>query len=376
MDPEQLAGALKVAVDQAASRHRLSPDRWTTIERRARWQQWRRAITAAVASMAVVAVAVAAAQFGFRPARPAPLSPGPEQLAVLGRTRLPGAGLGMATGYGAVWVPATGVTYQVDESTGAIVRKIVTPGVFPSGCGSGVAAGFGSVWVSYGCRGVYRINARTGRLTASIRVARAGDTVTVADGLVWVMTTDGDLLRIDPHTDAMTGAPIGVGYGRWMIVPAAGSLWVTSFGSGSGSVSRVNPASGQVRQVGSISDVAAAGAGSLWTSRVQRVNPATGKVQALIALPVLGAADVAFWKSQVWVLILRKGLAVVRIEPALNRVVGPATRLPSPSAPGATGGPASLVSGPAGLWVIDHDSGLLYRLGMRNAMIPANRHLR
>jgi hypothetical protein len=62
--------------------------------------------------------------------------------------------LSLAVGYGAVWVTGIGVTYQVDEAAGRIVRTVSTPGTFPNGCGSGIAAGAGGAWVSYGCRGV------------------------------------------------------------------------------------------------------------------------------------------------------------------------------------------------------------------------------
>ncbi len=79
------------------------------------------------------------------------------------QTSLPGGNsLSLAVGYQAVWVTGIGVTYQVDEATGRIVRTIPTPGTFPDGCRSGIAAGAGAVWVTYGCRGVYRIDPPAG----------------------------------------------------------------------------------------------------------------------------------------------------------------------------------------------------------------------
>lgn len=55
--------------------------------------------------------------------------------------------------------------------------------------------------------------------------------VCAAGGLVWVTNFDGYLLRIQPQTDKVTGKPIPVGSGGWAIAPAAGALWVTSYGS-------------------------------------------------------------------------------------------------------------------------------------------------
>jgi DNA-binding beta-propeller fold protein YncE len=140
-----------------------------------------------------------------------------------------------------VWVTGAGVTYEVNEATARIVRTISTPGTFPGGCGSGSAAGAGGVWVTRGCRGVYRIDPHSGRVTAFVRVPDAGDAIAVAGGLVWVPSYHRDLLRIQPQTDKITGKPIRVGLGDWEIVPAAGALWVTSYGSGGSSAGLTSP---------------------------------------------------------------------------------------------------------------------------------------
>ena len=360
MEPEQLGRALKLAVDAEAARRPPSPDGWLGVERRLRREPWRRAGLAAVSIAVVAALAIPASQLVAGLGRREPAGPGPAHLGplvVVGKTRLPrAAGFGIAAGYGAVWVLGPGVTYQVDEATGRIVRTIATPGTFPKGCGSGVATGLGAVWVTYRCRGLYRIDARTGQVTASIHVPQAGDAVAVADGLVWVPTYRGDLLRIEPQTGAVTGRPIWVGYGDWTIAPGAGVLWVTSYGSGNPStVYRVNPATGAVKQFGNptVTDVAAVGAGSLWTSQIQRVDPATGTVVA--SFFSLGPADVAFWKGQAWAVTGQRTMAIVRIDPAVNRVVGAPTRLAGAAGP--------IVASPTGLWM-NGPHGLLH-LGIR-----------
>ncbi len=176
MDPERFASLLKQTVDDEAARHRPPSGGWSELERRLRREPWRRAATLIVSIVAAVAVAFAA-QLVIRRGGPSPSSPVPARLGgmvVLTKISLPDIGVNMATGYGAAWIPANGVTYQVDQATGRLVRTISTPGTSPVGCGSGVATGFGAVWVSYGCRGMYRIDARPGHRTGNYDQSQTG----------------------------------------------------------------------------------------------------------------------------------------------------------------------------------------------------------
>jgi outer membrane protein assembly factor BamB len=131
------------------------------------------------------------------------------------QTRLPKPYPSEAVGYGAVWLTGIGVTYEISETTGRIVRTISTPGTFYEGCGSGIATGAGAMWVTHFCRGVYRIDPHSGRVTASIRVPDAGNAIEVADGLVWVTNYNRWLLRIQPRTDRIVGKWIPMGFGDW-----------------------------------------------------------------------------------------------------------------------------------------------------------------
>jgi DNA-binding beta-propeller fold protein YncE len=281
---------------------------------------------------------------------------------VAGQTSLPkGNSLSLAVGYRAVWVTGIGVTYQVDEATGRIVRTIRTPGTFPDGCRSGIATGAGAVWVTHGCRGVYRIDPRSGRVTASLRVPDAGDAIAVARGMVWVTDYHGYVLRIQPRTNTITGKPIHVGFGGWWITPGAGALWVTST-YGNGVITRLDPVTGAAEAFGSygVSDVSAAGAGSLWSSQVKRVDPATGRVTA--SIPVSGAYQVLFWKGSAWVLAVRRSLTLIRIDPATNQVTGQPVPVGKPVPTGQGTEPSVMVAGPTGLWVLDFYRNLLFRM--------------
>ena len=346
--------------------------------RRRRWLVATVAVVVTAAAAAVAATGVFAGSGSGTGARPSPSSQteptAPARapaLVTVSETHLPkGSSLSLAVGYGAVWVTGRGVTYEVSEATGRIVRTIRTPGTIPEGCSTDVAAGAGGVWVTHFCRGVYRIDPHSGRVIASLRVPDAGDSIAVADGLVWVANYHGNVLRIRPRTGRIVGKPIAVGYGSWTLTPGAGALWVTSFGvRGLRPVSRIDLATGAVRRFGkaTVTDIQAVGAGSLWTSQVQRVSPATGKPTASIRVP--GPALVAFWKGYAWALVeVPRSIEVLQIDPATNRVTGAPVRVgkPLPARLLDSEGVA-MTAGPTGLWVLDFTRGLLFHLALRSA---------
>jgi hypothetical protein len=350
--------------------------------REARRRQRRRwlAAGAAMVMMAAGAAAVIAgsgAGGGARPpsrhalpSAPAHGLPAPAHAAALttvSQTSLPqGNSLGLAIGYRAVWVTGIGVTYKVSEDTGRVVRTIPTPGTFPDGCGSGIAAGAGAVWVTHSCRGVYRIDPRSGRVTASLPIPDAGDSIAAAHGLVWVPNYHGDLLRIQPRTGKIAGKPIHVGFGDWALVPAGGALWVTSYGSGF--VSRVGLSTGAVQRLDVVAGdhkVEAVGAGSLWTPGVQRIDPATSSVTATV--PVPNGLQVVIWKGSAWALTLRRSLTFLRIDPATNQVTGKPVPVGKPLPAATDAEPTAIAAGPSGLWVVDFSRNLLFHLVMRPA---------
>ena len=353
----------------------------------ARRRQHRRWLAVAVVAAVVIggAAAVIADPTGGRPrppgshARPAHPHGLPAAavhnaatLVMVSQTRLPKEySLSLAAGFGAVWLPGAGVTYQVDEATGKIVRAIPTPGTRGGcPCASSIAAGAGAVWVTRGCRGIYRIDPRSGRVTASLRIP-AGGGIAAADGLLWV-TDDWGLLRVQPRTGQVIGKPNPVGAGGDGITPGAGALWLTSTGGGpsTGTVYRVDPATGAVKPLASptLTDVQAAGAGSLWSSQVERVDP-TGRVIATFF--ALGPSQVVFWHGSAWALTLQRSLAFQRIDPSTNQVTGKPVPVGKPLPAGAAAGwnapPAVIAAGPTGLWVLDFDRNLLFHLAMRPA---------
>jgi Repeat of unknown function (DUF6923) len=364
MEPDQIAATLRLALDQEAARHEISPDAWPQIERRLRGQTWRRAaIVAACVAMAAAAAATAPYLWSVI-SGPAASHPHPRpapQLVIVSRTHLRQGVTDVAAGYGAVWVVGPGVIYRVDPVTDKPVATIHTPAV---GEWSDIAAGFGAVWVTTGIEphaGVYRIDPRHNRVTSFIRLPPNPITIAAAYGRVWVAEPrqgPGIVLRIDPHTDRVTGPPIRVGTGPGRIIAGFGAVWVNNWNS-EGSVSRIDPASGAVtRTLVNTPDIDAVGDGSLWGTTsygaIQRIDPATGRVTAAIGLP--NAQTVTFWAGSAWVSVEPPG-AIARIDPASNRVVGKA--VPAGTSPSST-------ASPAGLWVTDITKGDLLHFIIRS----------
>jgi hypothetical protein len=383
MDDDQLTAArLRLGLDREVAKHQLSPGAWPRLERRLRRQPWRRAAIAAVCAVVAAAAAAVAPYLWHSLSGPVASHPHPQpgpHLVIGARTHV--SGFSLTAGYGAVWMIGGGVIYRVDPATARTMATIPAPGT--GGEPSGIATGADAVWATRPGRhpGVYRIDPRTNRVTAFIRLPPTPTGITVAHGLVWVTVAKegpGFVVRIDPRANRVSAPPIRVGAGPGEVVSGAGTLWVTN-SSAPGGVSRINPATGAVTgtrggpwggtdRLGNlkISRIDAVGAGSLWTTNVnvvQRVDPATGHVIA--AIPVPHAWHVTFWHGWAWALtgVAPSGLGtVVGIDPASNRVV----------VHGAPfhGAPMAITAGPTGLWVVfanpDHPGLELVHLILRS----------
>jgi YVTN family beta-propeller protein len=79
------------------------------------------------------------------------------------------------------------------------------------GPGGPPTGGFGSVWTTASDGSVWRVDARTGRVRAIVRVGGLPFGLAVGAGAVWVANQDdGSISRIDPATDeVVTKIPTG-----------------------------------------------------------------------------------------------------------------------------------------------------------------------
>ena len=183
----------------------------------------------------------------------------------------------MASGEGVVW--AAGCPFVQRLSTGdgrmhKLVERFV-PFQSPATVENGrvqfreMAIGGGALWVLGDAldQRAWRVDARTGRVLATIRLGFPPTSVAVSGGTIWI--TDGLSDRVVP-LEAATGrllAPVQVGRGASGIAAGSGAVWVVN--TLDGTLSRLNPVTRRVVatiDVGGTPRGVAAGGGAVWVT--------------------------------------------------------------------------------------------------------------
>jgi virginiamycin B lyase len=124
-----------------------------------------------------------------------------------------------------------------------VATKVVPTGRAP--CGLALRAG--SIWIGvYGSGDLLKIDAKSGRVEARVRVGRWSCRVAVGPAAAWV-TRDraGEVVRVSRGTGRLRR--IAVGSGVFDVLLARGSLWVTSHDTGR--ISRIDPATDRVTRM-------------------------------------------------------------------------------------------------------------------------------
>jgi YVTN family beta-propeller protein len=183
----------------------------------------------------------------------------------------------MASGEGVVWSAGCPAVQRLSTDGGRL-RKLVEmylPYRSPLNVENSrvqfreLAIGAGSLWVLGDAvdRRLWQLDARSGRIEATIPLGFAPTSVAVAAGKVWI--TDGVHDRVVP-LDAASGRrlrPVRVGRGPSGIATGAGALWVVN--TLDGTLSRLDPRSARVAatiDVGGYPRAVAVGAGSIWVT--------------------------------------------------------------------------------------------------------------
>jgi len=264
---------------------------------------------------------------------------------------VPGGPLGLAQGFGSIWVSSHRDTYlyrinpatnriqnridmgqnacgqitvstdrlwigHCDTSTSIIVihpsTNTIVGSIDAEALTSGV--GFGSIWLASNGGApteLLRVDPHSLAISARIPVGNGGAYITTAFGAVWVSNIDdGTVSRIDPSTNTVAktfrlGTP-----GDAMLVPAAGSLW--SLSDGEERLLRINPTtltvtptSVRTKMSSGTDPIVAVGKGSLWfmatSAELDRVSVRTGKLQQRIPVIAPGAQHVIFAANSVWI---------------------------------------------------------------------------
>jgi len=230
---------------------------------------------------------------------------------VLQRVSIGARAFNLAAAPGAIWGIAnlTNTAARIDTHTGKVTASVqVGNGPYD------IEWGFGSAWVSNSVDGtVSRITGK--KVVQTIKVGVEPNGLSAIGGYLWVTDhTAGKLLRLDPHTNRVTGS-----------VALPGADWVTGFG------------------------------GSLYVSQetnvVARVDARTLKVlgRAKVHRNPLGSAIVS---HQLWVPCIDSNDVVI-IDPATMKVVKT-----------IAGGPGPIVVLPAGghVWISHTTGTALWRL--------------
>jgi YVTN family beta-propeller protein len=133
----------------------------------------------------------------------------------------------LAVGGGSVWVLGDALDrrlWRVDARSGRVQATIALG--FPP---TSVAVAGGKVWITDGFNDrVVPLDVANGRLLAPVRVGRGASGIAAGSGAVWVVNTlDGTLSRLDPATRRVV-ATIDVGGAPRGVVAGDGAIWVTA----------------------------------------------------------------------------------------------------------------------------------------------------
>lgn len=227
----------------------------------------------------------------------------------------------------AVWVGSREpfAVHRIDPNTNRVTASVVLPG---TPC-AGLASGFGSLWIPVCAKhnALVEVNLTSGKLVAVPPVGPAAKEGGIAAGgdSVWMVTdAAGTLSRIDP-ANGRVRQTIAIAPGSFNPLYSDGVVWVS--GHDAGVVTAVDAASGKVLAVVAVGKgprFLTAGAGAIWvllqdTGEIVRIDARTHKVAARIAAGLAGSGgDIKFGDGHVWATV--SGVPLTKIDAATNRV--------------------------------------------------------
>jgi DNA-binding beta-propeller fold protein YncE len=309
----------------------------------------------------------------------------PPPKGVLAVIRTPGGPLGIATGFGSVWVTSENgsVLYRIDPAANKVIARI---DVGHAMCGV-PGIGFGRVWVpdcDFGPQGLVVVDPATNRVVRAIGDQVAGS-VGLGAGSVWAGP------RIDPAT--LREQPLlNTGHDDLAIAFGDGAVWVSDalypsyHGHRHATVFRIDPATGKVTAtiragVTSIQNWPMFDAGKLWVypwlqnpargdaagDKIWRIDPRTNTATEM-TIPHIDFANLntAFTAGMgsLWVRGQPTGLRIVgndlvggdslfRVDPRTLKVTG--------KYPVAAGTWGFMATGFGSLWVANFDNDTIWR---------------
>jgi YVTN family beta-propeller protein len=136
----------------------------------------------------------------------------------------------LALGGGSLWTTDASGLVRIDARTGSRLAHVRLP-FLSNTTAAPIAFGDGSAWVAdEGGNAVWRIDARTNTVIATLAVGSHPAGIAVGFGAVWVANADGTMSRIDPNAGEGLGRvvrTIRVGGTPSSIAVGGGLVWVT-----------------------------------------------------------------------------------------------------------------------------------------------------
>jgi streptogramin lyase len=269
----------------------------------------------------------------------------------------------------AVWVGSTGpyAVHKIDPSTN---RRVVTVRLPGEPC-AGLATGFGSLWIPLCGRtpALAKVDLRSNELTGVLMVgpAAAESGIAISQDSVWIVVDkSGSLARIDPNSGTVRQT-VRVPAGSYNPFYSNGQIWVTR--AEGAEITSVDPATGTITattQTGPGPRFLTAGAGAVWTlnqgdGSLTRIDVQTRQAISTTALGIPGhGGDISFGAGMVWATVRKAPLSVVNgaTGSLLCQWVGP--------------GGDSLGIGHGAIWLTDYQAGTISRIALRDAMARCN----
>jgi len=273
----------------------------------------------------------------------------------------------------AVWVGSTGpfAVHRIDPKTNNLVATVELRG---EPC-AGLATGFGSLWVPL-CGDspmLARIDLESNKLVTLLDIgpAAAEGGVAASSDSVWlVVDKNGSLARIDPATGKVRQT-IRLPAGSYNPFYSDGRIWVTR--ADGAELTSVDAATGAVlatTRTGPGPRFLTAGSGAVWTlnqgdGTVTRIDPHTKQSTGTITLRTPGhGGDISFGGGMIWTTMPKVPLSVIDAAAAtlLCQWVGP--------------GGDSLGIGHDAIWLTDYHGGTISRIELNDALTRCNPALR
>jgi hypothetical protein len=267
-----------------------------------------------------------------------------------------------------VWVGSTGpyAVHAIDPTTDQRIATVVLPA---EPC-AGLAVGFDSLWIPMCGRsgGLARVDLRTHALVSIYPVgpAVAEGGVATGSGSVWMVLKSGSLARIDPAGGTVR-QNLQLPPGSFNPYFSDGRIWVTR--AKGAEVTSVDGTTGAVvarRPTGPNPRFLTAGSGAIWTlnqgdGSLSRIDLSDGEPAQTLALGIPGpGGDITYGAGRIWTTFFKVPLSIVdaSVPALLCQWAGP--------------GGDSIGFGHDAIWLTNYKAGTISRIALADIPTDCN----